>query len=147
LRARGVGLAFDDFGTGFASLSTLKKCPLTRLKIDRSFVSGLGTMGTLGKGRDRDDVAIIEALLVLARGLGLKVVAEGIETEAQAAFLAALGCDEGQGYLYSRPVPAGSLPCLSPSVESTPKAERLATRVGGQLGTLAGWRVRRRNRR
>jgi len=147
LRARGVGLAFDDFGTGFASLSTLKKCPLTRLKIDRSFVSGLGTMGTLGKGRDRDDVAIIEALLVLARGLGLKVVAEGIETEAQAAFLAALGCDEGQGYLYSRPVPAGSLPGLSPSVESTPKAERLATRVGGQLGTLAGWRVRRRNRR
>lgn len=143
LRAHGVGLAFDDFGTGFASLSTLKKCPLTRLKIDRSFVSGLGTTGTLGKGRDRDDVAIIEALLVLARGLGLKVVAEGIETEAQAAFLAALGCDEGQGYFYSRPVPAG----LLPGVESAPEAERLTTRLRGQLGALVGWRVRRRNRR
>ena len=92
----------------------MKRCPLTRLKIDRSFVSSLGTTGTLGKGRDRDDVAIIEALLVLARGLGLKVVAEGIETAAQADFLAALGCDEGQGYLYSRPVPAGSLPGFSP---------------------------------
>lgn len=147
LRARGVGLAFDDFGTGFASLSTLKKCPLTRLKIDRSFVSSLGTTGTLGKGRDCDDVAIIEALLVLARGLGLKVVAEGIETAAQAAFLAALGCDEGQGYLYSRPVPAGSLPGFSLSVESTPEAERLASKLRVQMGTLAGWRVRRRNQR
>ncbi|MBI0537771.1 EAL domain-containing protein [Roseomonas sp. KE2513] len=98
LRDRGVGIAFDDFGTGFASLATLKRFPLTRLKIDRSFVTDLGA--------DPHDAAIVEAVLALGRGLKLNVVAEGIETAGQEAFLAARNCDEGQGYLYGRPCSA-----------------------------------------
>ena len=68
----------------------LRRCPLSRLKIDRGFVSGLGMEGALGSGSDRSDVVIVEAVLALGRGLGLGVVAEGVETEAQAAFLAVL---------------------------------------------------------
>ena len=109
LHAHGVGVALDDFGTGFASLSMLRRCPLSRLKIDRGFVSELGTAGTLGSGTDRSDVVIVEAVLALGRGLGLGVVAEGVETEAQAAFLAARGCNEAQGYFYGRPAPASRL--------------------------------------
>jgi diguanylate cyclase (GGDEF)-like protein len=97
LRARGVGIAFDDFGTGFASLATLKRFPLTRLKIDRGFMDDL-VVGT-------HDTAIVEAVLALGRGLGLEVIAEGVETAAQEAFLATLGCAEGQGYRYGRPMP------------------------------------------
>ena len=106
LHAHGVGVALDDFGTGFASLSMLRRCPLSRLKIDRGFVSELGMDGDLGSGSDRSDVVIVEAVLALGRGLGLGVVAEGVETEAQAAFLAAHGCNEAQGYFYGRPAPA-----------------------------------------
>jgi diguanylate cyclase (GGDEF)-like protein len=96
LRARGVGIAFDDFGTGFASLSTLKNVPLTRLKIDRNFMTHLAE-GT-------HDAAIVDAILALGRNLNLEVIAEGVETAAQEAFLAAHGCAEGQGYRYGRPV-------------------------------------------
>ncbi|RZI72370.1 MAG: EAL domain-containing protein [Pseudomonas sp.] len=95
LRKQGIGIAFDDFGTGFASLATLKRFPLTRLKIDRSFVSDLDT--------DPHDRAIVEAVLALGRGLELNIVAEGIETAEQEIFLAKRACDEGQGYRYSRP--------------------------------------------
>jgi diguanylate cyclase (GGDEF)-like protein len=98
LKARGVGIAFDDFGTGFASLTTLREFPLTRLKIDRSFISGLPDAA--------HDAAIVESVLVLARSLGLEVIAEGIETKAQESFLATRGCPEGQGYRYGRPMPA-----------------------------------------
>jgi diguanylate cyclase (GGDEF)-like protein len=98
LHARGVGVDFDDFGTGFASLTTLRDFPLTRLKIDRSFIAGLPDAP--------HDAAIVKAVLALARSLRLAVVAEGIETQAQADFLAARGCDEGQGYLYGQPKPA-----------------------------------------
>lgn len=98
LRRLGIGIAFDDFGTGFASLTTLRNFPLSRLKVDRSFISGLP--GTAY------DVAIVEAVLVLARSLGLEVIAEGIETKDQESFLAARGCLEGQGYRYGRPMPA-----------------------------------------
>ena len=108
LHARGVSIAFDDFGTGFASLSTLQRCPLNRLKIDRSFVSGLGA-GSPNGGASRGNIAIIDAVLALGRGLGAGVVAEGIETEAQAEFLAARTCDEAQGYLYGRPGPARAM--------------------------------------
>jgi diguanylate cyclase (GGDEF)-like protein/PAS domain S-box-containing protein len=94
LRARGVGIAFDDFGTGFASLTTLKNVPLTRLKIDRGFMADLAE-GT-------HDAAIVDAVLALGRNLGLDVIAEGVETAAQEAFLAAHGCAEGQGYRYGR---------------------------------------------
>jgi diguanylate cyclase (GGDEF)-like protein/PAS domain S-box-containing protein len=101
LRQQGVGIAFDDFGTGFASLSTLKDFPLTRLKIDRSFVTDLGS--------DPHSMAIVEGVMTIAQRLRLEVIAEGIETERQAEVLRQLGCLEGQGYLYGRPGPAEAI--------------------------------------
>lgn len=98
LRSLGVGIAFDDFGTGFASLSLLKDYPVTRLKIDRSFVSG-------GE-RNKKDEAIIEAVARLAAGFDLEVIAEGIETVEQEQLMRHYACDEGQGYLYGRPMKA-----------------------------------------
>lgn len=95
---RGVGIAFDDFGTGFASLTALKDFPVTRLKIDRSFVTKLAP--------GNHDAAIVESVLTLACSLGLEVIAEGIETSAQEAFLASSGCHEGQGYRYGKPMDA-----------------------------------------
>ena len=98
LRSLGVGIAFDDFGTGFASLSLLKDYPVTCLKIDRSFVSG-------GERNKRDE-AIIEAVNKLAAGFDLQVIAEGIETVEQEQLMRQHACHEGQGYLYGRPMTA-----------------------------------------
>ena len=89
----GVKLAIDDFGTGYSSLAYLKRFPIGRLKIDRSFVSGLPT--------EESDVAIVQAILHMGRALRLQIVAEGVESEAQRAFLAGAGCDLFQGYLYA----------------------------------------------
>ena len=97
LREAGVGVAFDDYGTGYASLSLLKRFPLTRLKIDRSFISG--------KLASHQDATIVRAILQLGHGFKLAVIAEGIETEAEYAALRAKGCQEGQGYLFGRPMP------------------------------------------
>jgi len=101
LRALGVGIAFDDYGTGWASLSQLKRYPLTRLKIDRSFVSDVT--------EDEDDAAIVKAVLALGGSLGLDVIAEGIEIPAQEEFLRAHRCLSGQGYLYGKPMPVEAL--------------------------------------
>jgi EAL domain-containing protein (putative c-di-GMP-specific phosphodiesterase class I) len=94
----GVRIVFDDFGTGYASLSYLKKFPLDGLKIDRSFVLGL-----LG---NPDDAAIVGSTVGLSKQLGLSVIAEGIENRATADLLASMGCEEGQGYFFGRPMPA-----------------------------------------
>jgi len=98
LRNYGVGIAFDDFGTGYASLSLLKTYPLTRIKIDRSFVVGMQ--------EDKQDASVIRATLDMARSFGLEAIAEGIETESQRNYLQQRQCDEGQGYLFGKPVPA-----------------------------------------
>jgi len=95
---RGISLALDDFGTGYSSLTHLRRFNLDYLKIDKSFVDGLG--------RNAEDTAIIEHVIGLAHTLGLKVIAEGIEEEAQFKALRALGCDFAQGYFFSRPQPA-----------------------------------------
>ena len=101
LKAAGFGLAVDDFGTGYSSLSYLKRLPIDVLKVDQSFVRDLPG--------DADDIAIVNTIVSMARGLGLKTVAEGVETEAQRDFLREQGCDELQGYLFSPPQPADEL--------------------------------------
>ena len=100
IRKLGAHIVFDDFGTGYASLSYLKKFPLDGLKIDRSFVLGLLT--------DSDDAAIVGSTISLGRQLGLSVIAEGIENRATADFLVSMGCEQGQGYFFGRPMPAQS---------------------------------------
>jgi diguanylate cyclase (GGDEF)-like protein/PAS domain S-box-containing protein len=107
LKALGVKLAIDDFGTGYSSLVYLKRFPVDQLKIDRSFVSGLGS--------DPDDSAIVASVVGLARAVGIVAIAEGVETAEQLAALQQLGCALGQGYLWSRPVPASEFDRLHTS--------------------------------
>jgi len=117
LRELGVQLVLDDFGTGYSSLAYLKHLPLDTIKIDRSFVSGL----------DDDDanLPIVQAVIALAHGLGIDVVAEGIETIAQLDRLRALVCDRGQGYFYARPLPPDELTAM------------LAAGTAGAVGVVA----------
>lgn len=104
LGAAGLTIALDDFGTGYASLQHLKQFPVDVIKIDRRFVRDMVT--------DPEDAAIVRAVTNLGRSLGLQVVAEGVETQAQADHLARLGCDFGQGFLYSKAVPADDVSAL-----------------------------------
>jgi EAL domain-containing protein (putative c-di-GMP-specific phosphodiesterase class I) len=101
IKSLGISIAIDDFGTGYSSLLVLKTLPIDRLKIDQSFVRDLTS--------DSGDVAIVEAVLGMSRTLDLKVIAEGVETEAQLSILQQLGCEAGQGYLFSRPLPPAEL--------------------------------------
>jgi EAL domain-containing protein (putative c-di-GMP-specific phosphodiesterase class I) len=114
LHEKGVRLAFDDFGTGYASLNYLTRFPVSRIKIDRSFV---------GKITDNaEDSAIVSSLIAMAHNLDFEVIAEGVETEAQAAFLLNELCQEAQGFLYSAPLPAREF-------EAYLKSSRLALQV------------------
>jgi diguanylate cyclase (GGDEF)-like protein len=98
LKALGMKLSIDDFGTGYSSISYLQKLPLDELKIERSFLSGIRTAG--------DQAALVDLIIGMAHSLGLSVVAEGVETEVQFAYLRQRGCDEAQGYLFGKPLPA-----------------------------------------
>ena len=101
VRALGVRIALDDFGTGYSSLATLQAFPFDKIKVDRRFVAGLG-------GGSAQDATIVRAVLGLARGLGLPVVAEGVETETQLEVLRAENCAEAQGWLFGRPGPVSA---------------------------------------
>jgi EAL domain-containing protein (putative c-di-GMP-specific phosphodiesterase class I) len=104
LKALGVGLSVDDFGTGHSSLARLKEMPVDKLKVDQAFVRGVPD--------DEHDVAITRAIVALGHSLDLEILAEGVETESQRAFLAELGCESAQGFLLGRPVPAADYPEL-----------------------------------
>ena len=114
LRQAGVRIALDDFGTGYATLSQLLSLKLDRIKIDRSFVDRLG--------KDKESTTIVRAVLGLASGFELETTAEGIENDEQLAALDADGCLEGQGYLFSKAVPAGEVQSLLESHKLSTKA-------------------------
>jgi diguanylate cyclase (GGDEF)-like protein len=118
IRAIGVRIAIDDFGTGFSSLGYLSKLPVDTLKIDRSFVTGM-TTGPQG-------LALVSTIINLARSLKLNVVAEGVETEKQSRVLQLLGCDEMQGYLFSKPVPREIFETKFLGASSQPQLSRIA---------------------
>ena len=134
IRGRGVRLAIDDFGTGYSSMSLMKKFPVDTIKIDRSFVQDLP--------HDAEDRAIAQAIISMGRALGLTVIAEGVETADQAAFLREHACDEMQGYLFSKPVPPESIPdLLRASRLFAPPLQAIEPVISGAGGRESGRRV------
>ena len=123
LRARGISVAIDDFGTGYSSLSQLKRLPIDTLKIDRSFIEGIPGSA--------EDVAIVGAIAAMARSLGLKLVAEGVEHPAQRDFLRTVECEEAQGWLFGRPLPADVFVCNHASGRAVSPAD------GGAVASCA----------
>jgi len=119
LRQRGITVAIDDFGTGYSSLSYLKLFELDRIKIDRTFVKDIES--------DPNDAVIVAATIGLAHALGLSVVAEGVETEAQAAFLRSKRCEEAQGYLFAKPMPVAAFEALAAARTSAAPGQAAAT--------------------
>jgi EAL domain-containing protein (putative c-di-GMP-specific phosphodiesterase class I) len=108
LQSMGTRIVMDDFGTGYSSLSYLRKFPFDKIKIDRSFVRELPA--------DKDGSAIVRSIIHLANSIGMPTTAEGVETEAQRAYLQSEGCSEAQGFLISRPLPSGQLRALFANV-------------------------------
>jgi EAL domain-containing protein (putative c-di-GMP-specific phosphodiesterase class I) len=119
LNGIGVGLAWDDFGTGYSSLTHLRNLPVQEIKVDRSFVRALET--------NKDDAAIVRGVIELAHRLGLRTIAEGVETAEQAMLLSDFGCDLAQGYYFGRPVPADSMGALLRDHSPSRRMPRLAT--------------------
>ncbi|HVM07712.1 MAG TPA: EAL domain-containing protein [Acidimicrobiales bacterium] len=135
LKETGVQIALDDFGTGYSSLAYLKRFPLEQLKVDRSFVAGLG--------RDPEDFVIVSAVVNLARSLGVEVVAEGVENERHVAELETIGCELAQGYLWSPPIPPSSIaPMLAKgALVGSPRpvapADRVAARASQAIDVVS----------
>ena len=111
----GINLALDDFGTGYSALSYLRRFPIDRIKIDRSFVNDIDT--------NQSDAALARAIVGMAHGLNMQVIAEGVETDAQLNLLKHYGCDEAQGYLLAKPMAASHISAMIPSAQRQPRAE------------------------
>ena len=145
LHAQGIHIAMDDFGTGYSSLSYLKRFKLDTLKIDRSFVRELALSG--------EDIAVVAAIVAMSHRLGIQVVAEGVETEAQLAYLQSLECDEVQGYLFAKPMPVHEAEVwLAEAAERNPLQEFAGApdgeaTVSGNVVSISGaWPVRAKRR-
>jgi EAL domain-containing protein (putative c-di-GMP-specific phosphodiesterase class I) len=122
LTEMGINLALDDFGTGYSALSYLRRFPIDRIKIDRSFVHDIDT--------NQSDAALARAIVGMAHGLNMQVIAEGVETDAQLDLLKHYGCDEAQGYLLARPMAASRISEMAPRANRPARAGAYVQTVG-----------------